>query len=134
MADIRRARPRSPHLQVYHWGLHMLVSIVHRATGAALGFGTLLLAWWLMAVAAGPDQYDIFRTAAMHPLGRFVLFGFSFALIYHLLNGIRHLYWNTGRGITVESIALSGKMVVVFSIVLTLGAWVAAYWVAGRIG
>lgn len=125
-------RPLSPHLQVYRWGLHMALSILHRVTGASLGFGTLLLAWWLMAIAAGPDTYNQFQDFILHPVGRLVLFGFSYALIFHLLNGIRHLYWDMGLGLEVKSVARSGRGVVALSIILTVALWVGGYYAAGR--
>lgn len=125
-------RPLSPHLQVYSWGLHMVLSILHRVTGSALGFGTLLLAWWLMAIAAGPAYYNQFRSFIEHPLGRLVLFGFSYALIYHLLNGIRHLYWDLGFGLEVPAVKRSGQLVVALSIILTIIAWTGGYYAAGR--
>ena len=127
-------RPLSPHLQVYRWGLHMALSIRHRVTGSALGFGTLLLAWWLMAIAAGPGQYSQFQNFILHPFGRLVLFGLSYALIFHLLNGIRHLYWDMGLGLEVKSVQRSGKGVVALSLVLTIAVWLGGYYAAGRLG
>lgn len=83
-------RPLSPHLQTYRWTLTMAMSIVHRATGIALYFGTILLAWWLMAVASGPGAYGIFSSFIGSWFGRLVLFGYTWALMHHLLSGIRH--------------------------------------------
>ncbi len=131
MSESPASRPLSPHLQVYRWGLHMALSIIHRITGAALGLGTLLLAWWLMAIAAGPQQYATFRLVAAHPFGRLVLFGFTFALVYHFLNGLRHLVWDTGRGLGIENVRSSGIAVLVLSTVLTLAVWVGGYYMAG---
>ncbi len=127
-------RPLSPHLQVYRWGLHMALSILHRVTGSALGLGTLVLAWWLMAIAAGPAYYGQFQDFILHPFGRLVLFGFSYALIFHLLNGIRHLYWDMGLGLEVKSVQRSGQGVVALSLVLTVAVWVGGYYAAGRLG
>src|SRR5262245_15446786 len=93
-------RPLSPYM-IYRWTIPMALSIVHRATGAALYFGTLLLLWWIVATAAGPDAYANAQNIIGSVFGRLVLFGFSWALIYHLLNGIRHLVWDTGRGFAV---------------------------------
>ena len=89
-----RQRPLSPHLQVYRPQLTSMMSITHRATGVALTSGTLLLAAWLFAVATGGDTYAVAALAVAHPLGQFVLFGYSVALIYHALNGVRHLSWD----------------------------------------
>lgn len=134
MSERPASRPLSPHLQIYSWGLHMALSIIHRMTGAALGLGTLLLAWWLMAIAAGPSQYAIFRSVALHPLGRLVLFGFTFALVFHLLNGLRHLVWDLGRGLGTRDVRRSGVAVVALSLLLTVAVWVGAYYMAGRLG
>jgi succinate dehydrogenase / fumarate reductase cytochrome b subunit len=112
----------------------MALSILHRVTGSALGFGTLLLAWWLMAIAAGPDQYSQFQDFIAHPVGRLVLLGFSYALIFHLLNGIRHLYWDLGLGLDVGAVQRSGKGAVALSVILTILVWVGGYYAAGRIG
>lgn len=93
-----RPRPLSPHLSIYRPMLTMTMSIVHRVTGAALYFGLLLLAWWLIATAAGPNAYGKFQVFMDSLIGRLVLFGYVWALIHHMLGGIRHLIWDTGRG------------------------------------
>ncbi len=105
----------------------MALSIVHRATGAALYFGTLLLLWWLVATAAGPDSYATAQNIIGSFFGRLVLFGFSWALVYHLLNGIRHLVWDTGRGFAVPTARASGWTVLILSLVLTLATWFVGY-------
>ena len=127
------SRPLSPHLQVYRWKLHMALSILHRATGVALGFGTLLIAWWILATAAGPDAYNAFITLAGGIIGRLVLFGFTFALMLHLLNGIRHLFWDAGYGFELDTVQKSGVAVVVLAVVFTAAIWVGGYYVAGKI-
>ena len=76
----------------------MMMSIVHRITGAALYFGTLLLAWWLIAAASGPNAYAKVQWFIGTFIGRLILFGYTWALIHHMLGGIRHLIWDTGRG------------------------------------
>src|SRR3984893_18835769 len=91
-------RPLSPHLLIYRWPLPMAMSIVHRITGAGLYFGTLLVAWWLLAAASGPNAYAGFGSFMSSFVGRFVLFGYTWALVHHALRGIRHLIWDTGRG------------------------------------
>lgn len=126
-------RPLSPHLQIYRWKLHMVMSILHRASGVALGFGTLMLAWWLMAIAAGPKSYRIFSDFIVHPIGRLILFGFSFALIFHLLNGVRHLYWDMGKGFEPAIVKKTGQLVLVSSLVLTVAAWLAGYYLLGKL-
>src|SRR6266545_1552178 len=91
-------RPLSPHLFIYKPMLTMMMSIVHRLTGAALYFGTLLVAWWLLAAASGPNAYAGFGSFMGSFVGRFILFGYTWALVHHALGGIRHLIWDTGRG------------------------------------
>src|SRR5690242_338436 len=100
MADtrLRTDRPLSPHLFIYKPMLTMLMSIVHRITGAALYGGTLLLAWWLLAAATGPNAYAGIGSFMSSWFGRVILFGYTWALMHHMLGGIRHLIWDSGRG------------------------------------
>ena len=93
------ARPLSPHLRIYRLTLTMLMSIVHRITGAALYVGTLLLAWWLLAAASGPNAYATFQAVTSSFIGRVVLLGYTWALVHHMLGGIRHLIWDSGHGL-----------------------------------
>jgi succinate dehydrogenase / fumarate reductase cytochrome b subunit len=125
-------RPLSPHLQIYRWQLTMTLSIAHRATGIALSVGTLLLIWWLVAAAAGPDPYAAVQGFMRSWLGILFLLGWSFSLFYHLCNGIRHLVWDTGYGLDIKSVYQSGWTVVVASIGLTILAWGAALAQMGR--
>ena len=129
MAGVQR--PLSPHLQVYRPQISSVMSITHRATGAALGVGTLLLAYWLIAAATGPEAFDQARTLLASVPGRIVLLGFSWALFYHLCNGIRHLFWDAGYGFEIPVMHRTGWAVIVVSAALTLAAWVAGYAVAG---
>jgi len=126
-------RPLSPHLQIYRWQLHMVMSILHRATGAALGLGTIFLTWWLMALAAGPSAYETFTTVASSMVGQIILFGFSYGLFYHLLNGIRHLYWDAGQGFEPATVRLTGQLIMVISFAATVGTWLAAYYLLGTL-
>ena len=98
-ADTKANRPLSPHIQIYRWHLTMVMSIVHRVTGAALYFGTALLAWWLIAAASGPAYFDFVNGLFGSWPGLVVVFGYSWALIHHMLGGIRYLIWDTGRGL-----------------------------------
>jgi succinate dehydrogenase / fumarate reductase cytochrome b subunit len=123
----QRARPLSPHLTVYRWPVTMATSIVHRATGLALSAGTLVLCWWLIAVASGPDAFNEFTSLAVTPLGEVILFGFVWSLAYHLLNGIRHLAWDLGYGFAVPTANLSGIIVIAASIALAAGLFALAY-------
>lgn len=125
MANVER--PLSPHLQIYRWPVTMATSILHRATGCALAAGTLLLTWWLAAAAAGPDYYALVQACLGSILGRLVLLGFSWALFYHLLNGIRHLFWDAGHGYSIPVANKSGWAVIIGSVVLTVLAWILAY-------
>ena len=116
-------RPLSQHLQVYRWQITMLMSILHRATGIALVVGAFGLAWWLLAVAAGGDAYASAAACLASPLGKLALFGFSLALVYHLLNGIRHLMWDSGWGFELPEVYRSGYTVIALAVVLTAAIW-----------
>ena len=120
-----RPRPLSPHLQVYRPQLTSMMSITHRATGVALTTGTLVLAAWLVALALGGETYTMAAMAVAHPLGQFVLFGYSAALIYHALNGIRHLSWDLGRGLAIPDVYRSGHFVLFLTFLLTACLWLA---------
>jgi succinate dehydrogenase / fumarate reductase, cytochrome b subunit len=120
-------RPLSPHLQIYRWQLTSVLSILHRMTGIALSVGTLLLAWWLIAAATGPAAFDTAQGFIGSWLGRLLLLGWSWALFYHLANGIRHLAWDAGFGFELRTVYVTGWAVVVLSILLTLIAWIAGY-------
>lgn len=124
-------RPLSPHLQIYRWQWTMALSILHRATGIALAAGTLLLLYWLLSAAAGPEVYAQAEACLGSWIGRTLLLGWSFALFYHLANGIRHLFWDLGRGYELKTAERSAKLVIAASILLTIGAWLAAYAIKG---
>jgi succinate dehydrogenase / fumarate reductase cytochrome b subunit len=121
-------RPLSPHLSIYRLMLTMVMSMAHRLTGAALYAGTLLLAWWLIAVAAGPQGYAAFDWFIGSWLGRLVLLGFTWALIHHMLGGLRHLVWDTGRGHEIASVELMARASLAGSVVLTVLVWGLGYW------
>jgi succinate dehydrogenase / fumarate reductase, cytochrome b subunit len=117
-------RPLSPHLQIYRWQLTSVLSILHRATGVALSAGAILLVCWIGAAADGPASYAAFQRFMGSWLGLLLLFGWSVALFYHLCNGIRHLWWDTGRGLELKSVYATGWTVVVATGVLTVLAWI----------
>ena len=119
-------RPLSPHLQIYRWTLTMALSILHRATGMALGAGTVLLAWWLIAAATGGQAFDAVSWFLSSWLGFLVLIGFTWALFLHMLNGIRHLMWDLGKGFEVETARRNSRIVAGGSALLTVLAWVLA--------
>lgn len=121
------ARPLSPHLQIYKPYITMVMSIVHRITGSALFFGTLLVVWWLIAAAAGPDYFDFVQEIYGSTLGRLVLFGYTWALFHHMLGGIRHLIWDTGRGLEIESANRFAWMTLIGSVALTILVWIIGY-------
>jgi len=118
-------RPLSPHLQVYRWQLTMALSISHRATGLALVGGTLLLVWWLMAAASGPEAYDRVQGFVGSWFGLLLLFGWSAALFFHLCAGIRHLVWDTGHALDIDSTYKTGYAAIGAAAALTLLAWIA---------
>src|SRR5436309_7716075 len=117
-------RPLSPHLQVYRWQLTSVLSILHRTTGVALSLGTILLVWWLGAASDGPEPYAAFQRFLGSWIGLVLLFGWSLALFYHLCNGIRHLLWDTGRGLELRSVYTGGWTVLAATTALTIIAWV----------
>jgi len=124
-------RPLSPHLQVYRWQWTSLLSIVHRATGIALAVGALLLVCWLLALASGPAAFADVHGFIGSWFGRFLLFGWTWSLMYHLANGIRHLFWDAGLGLELPSAQASGYTAIIVSIIATLVIWVAGYMAAG---
>ncbi len=121
------SRPLSPHLQIYKPQLTSMLSILHRLTGVALAFGTLLLVYWLVAAASGAGAFETARSLIGSFIGRLLLFGWTFALFYHLCNGIRHLFWDVGLGFELPTVQRSGIMVVAASAGLTLAAWILGY-------
>lgn len=122
-----RTRPLSPHLQVYRPQMTSVMSILHRAAGVVLTTGTLIMAAWLVSLALGKEAYDVVVMVIGHPLGQFVLFGYSVALIYHALNGVRHLGWDLGFGLTIPQVYRNGQIVLFLTVVLTMGLW-SAVW------
>jgi succinate dehydrogenase / fumarate reductase, cytochrome b subunit len=119
----KKARPMSPHLQVYRPIINMVMSILHRITGAALYFGSLILAWWLVAAASGPAYFDYVSGLIGSWPGRIILFGYTWALINHALGGIRHFIWDTGRGYDLETIDKMSWWSLFASIALTALIW-----------
>jgi succinate dehydrogenase / fumarate reductase cytochrome b subunit len=124
-------RPLSPHLQIYSPLINMMMSIVHRITGIALYFGTLLLAWWLLAAATGPEALSVVNAAVGTIIGKVILLGFTWALLHHALGGIRHFIWDTGRGFDLASVDLLSWATLIGSIALTAVVWAAALQLRG---
>ncbi len=116
-------RPLSPHLQVYKPQLTSMLSILHRMTGAALAFGSVMLAWWLFAALDGVRAFSLVQDFRESFIGQFMLFGWLFSFVYHFLNGIRHLKWDLGFGLEIKSVYRTGYIVVVGSIILSVMIW-----------
>ena len=125
------SRPLSPHLQIYRPQLTSVLSITHRGTGVFLCAGAVLLVYWLLALAAGPEAFAIAQGVIGSWFGRTLLLGWSLSLIYHLCNGVRHMFWDAGQGFEIETAYRSGWIVVIATVVLTLAAWIAAYAARG---
>jgi succinate dehydrogenase / fumarate reductase cytochrome b subunit len=121
MADTQR--PLSPHLQIYKRQVQMMTSIVHRATGIALAVGSLLVVFGLLHLAAGEESFNQFKGIIGSPVGMVLLFGWSWALFYHLCNGIRHLIQDAGAGYSIPQFVRSSWLSVAGSIVLTVLVW-----------
>ena len=127
MSTPQATRPLSPHLQIYKFYITMVMSIVHRITGSALFFGTLLVVWWLIAAASGPEYFEFVQEIYGSLLGRLILFGFTWALIHHMLGGIRHLIWDTGRAFDIPTANRMAWMTVFGSVGLTILLWIVGY-------
>lgn len=123
-------RPLSPFL-TYRWTLTMAMSIVHRITGIALYAGTVLLAWWLIATASGPGAYANLQAFTSSWIGRIVVFGYTWALIHHMLSGIRHLVWDLGYGFGASEREWLTRAALIGGITLTIVLWIVAYAVGG---
>ena len=115
-----RVRPLSPHLTVYRWQIGNTLSILHRVTGAALAVGLLALSYWLVAMASGPESYARALRLLASPIGLFVVLGWTFSFMFHLLNGVRHLFWDAGKGFERGPRHASGWLAVLGAIALTL--------------
>jgi succinate dehydrogenase / fumarate reductase cytochrome b subunit len=120
----RNARPLSPHLQIYKPQMTSVLSILHRGTGIVLTIGTLLLVYWLTALAAGPQAYASAQKCMGSWFAQLCLFGWSIALFYHLCNGIRHLFWDAGMGYDMKQAENSGRAVLIATAVLTAITWI----------
>jgi succinate dehydrogenase / fumarate reductase cytochrome b subunit len=116
-------RPLSPHLQIYRWTLTMAMSILHRATGVALALGTLMVIWMLLAAASGEAAFALFQSFNASLLGQVMLFGWTVSLFYHMGNGMRHLFWDIGKGYEIPTAYRSGYAVLAFTALLTGIIW-----------
>ena len=118
-----RPRPLSPHLQVYRWQMTSVLSILHRGTGLFLVLGSVMIAFWVVALALGHNIFARYQAWLGSLLGKVLLAGWSFSLFYHWANGIRHLLWDAGWGYEIERVYLTGWIVVLLSVVLTGLLW-----------
>jgi succinate dehydrogenase / fumarate reductase, cytochrome b subunit len=118
-----RARPTSPHLQIYRWQIGNSLSILHRLTGVVLALGLLALGYWLVSLAGGEQSYVAAAKLFASPAGLLLLIGWTFAFLYHLLNGVRHLFWDVGYGFERTQRHASGWFAVLGALVLTLCIW-----------
>lgn len=124
-------RPTSPHIGIYRWQITMTMSILHRATGIALAFGSLALVYWFIATAMGPDSYATAHWLFGTWIGQLLMWGWTFALFYHLCNGIRHLFWDAGKGFEIRDLYASGYTVWVVALGLSALTIVLAYMKGG---
>ena len=120
-------RPLSPHVQVWRWHVTMFTSIAHRATGMALYGGALIAAGWVISLAAGQEAFDAYRALLTSPLGDLVMFGMTVSLFYHLANGIRHLFWDAGKGFEPKTADMTGWAVIVFGVEAAVLIWIIAF-------
>jgi succinate dehydrogenase / fumarate reductase, cytochrome b subunit len=133
MAETRVQRPISPHLQIYRLTLTFVMSGLHRITGILLYFGSLLLAWWLIAIASGPNAYANAQWVMGTIIGRLVLLGYSWALIHHALGGVRHLIWDTIHGLEPNEREWLARATIVGSLGLTAILWIIGGLIGGGV-
>jgi succinate dehydrogenase / fumarate reductase cytochrome b subunit len=119
-------RPLSPYL-IYRPQISSVLSFLHRITGVALAVGSLLLVYWIIAAAVGPEAFATAQALIGSIIGRLLLLGWTFALFFHLANGIRHLFWDMGRGFEIRTMTVTGWIVVAAALLLTVIAWGLGY-------
>lgn len=119
-------RPLSPHISIYRWPITMVLSILHRISGIALSVGLVALVAWLFDAASGPEAYSVFMTVMDSVAGKLMLIAWSLAFFYHLSNGVRHLVWDSGRGLEKSRANLSSWLVLIATVALTAVFWWAA--------
>jgi len=125
MAD--NQNPLSPHLQIYRWHISSLLSITHRIAGVTNLFSLILIFFWLLVLSLGESNYELFLLMINSFIGKFILIGFTWSMIFHLLSGIRHLVWDFGYGFEIKTANISGIIVIISSLVLTV-----IFWLLGR--
>jgi len=125
---MNRPRPLSPHLQIYKPQITSVLSILHRMTGVSLSIGSLIIVAWIVSLSLGVESYSYFMSITDHWFSHLALFGFSFALYYHLSNGIRHLFWDAGFGFELKHVYMSGSIVVASAFIMTILTWYFVYF------
>ena len=123
---IDNQNPLSPHLQIYRWHISSLLSITHRISGIINLLGLILMFIWLLVLSLGENNYELFLIMINSFLGKFILVGFTWSMIFHLLSGIRHLAWDLGYGYEIKTANISGIIVIIFSLILTIIFWLFA--------
>ena len=118
--------PLSPHLQIYRWHISSLVSITHRISGVINLLALILIFFWLLFLSLGESNYELFLESINSFFGKFILIGFTWSMSFHLLSGIRHLFWDFGYGFEIKTANISGIIVIVFSLILTTIFWLLA--------
>ena len=118
--------PLSPHLQIYRWHISSLLSITHRISGGINLLSLILIFFWLVVLSLGENNYELFLATINSFFGKFILIGFTWSMIFHLLSGIRHLAWDLGYGFEIKTANISGIVVIIFSLVLTIVFWLFA--------
>ena len=118
--------PLSPHLQIYRWHISSLVSITHRISGVINLIALILIFFWLVVLSLGQSNYELFLLIINSFFGKFILIGFTWSMSFHLLSGIRHLFWDMGYGFEIKTANISGITVIIFSLILTIIFWLLA--------
>ena len=118
--------PLSPHLQIYRWHISSLLSITHRISGIINLLALILIFFWLIILSFGENNYEIFLLAINDLFGKFILIGFAWSMCFHILSGIRHLVWDLGYGFEIKTSNISGIIVIIFSLAITIGFWLFA--------
>ena len=119
-------KPLSPHLQIYRWQISSLLSIAHRISGVTNLLALILIFFWLILLSFGESNYELFLLIINSFFGKFILIGFTWSMSFHLLSGVRHLAWDLGYGFEIKTANISGVIVVISSLVLTIIFWLLA--------
>ena len=124
---INNQNPISPHLQIYRWHISSLLSITHRIVGIINLLALIFIFFWLLILSFGESNYQLFLSLLNSFFGKFILIGFTWSMSFHILSGIRHLFWEMGYGFEIKNANISGVLVIIFSLILTI-----IFWLLGR--